>query len=179
MLQLIRDYRSFNSPHVEYRESPTALEFSRLLQSNRPVIFTSAFHFITKFLIAIDAISNWPALSKWQSPEYLRKIMSDQLITVAETPDGYAYTHHQTDFSHADSIVDGHFVEPHQSTIPFTEMLSWLSSRKGGERKGPVRYVQSQNGNLSGEFERLRVDISELEWANECIGRDIPKDNLT
>ena len=76
----------------------------------------------------------------------------------------------QADFSHADSIVKGHFVEPHQNIIPFTEMLTWLSSRKGGERKGPVRYVQSQNGNLSGEFEWLRVDISELEWANECIG---------
>ena len=105
--------------------------------------------------------------------------MGDQLVTVAETPDGYArLCHNQADFSHADSIVNGYFVEPHQNTILFTEMLSWLSSRKGGERKGPVRYVQSQNGNLSGEFEQLQVDVSELEWANECIGIYTFKDKL-
>lgn len=54
-------------------------------------------------------------------------------------------------------------------------MLTWLSSRKSGERRGPVRYVQSQNGNLSGEFERLRKDVCELEWANECIGKHSSK----
>ena len=71
--------------------------------------------------------------------------------------------------------MGGHFVEPHQNTIPFTEMLTWLSLRKTGVRTSPVRYIQSQNGNLSGEFERLRVDVSELEWVNECIGGDISK----
>jgi hypothetical protein len=97
--------------------------------------------------------------------------MGDQLITVAETPDGYVSVRLYADLSHADSIVNGYFVEPHQNTIQFEEMLTWLSSRKSGERRGPVRYVQSQNGNLSGEFERLRKDVCELEWANECIGR--------
>jgi len=74
--------------------------------------------------------------------------------------------------------MDDYFVEPHQSTMPFAEMLSWLLSRKAGVRTSPIRYVQSQNGNLSGEFESLKADVSELEWANECIGRDVPKDIL-
>jgi hypothetical protein len=30
--------------------------------------------------------------------------------------------------------------------------------------------VQSQNGNLRDEFERLQKDVSELDWATECFG---------
>jgi len=42
MLQLIRDYQSLNSPIVEsFDQSPTSLEFSRILRSNRPVVFRS------------------------------------------------------------------------------------------------------------------------------------------
>jgi hypothetical protein len=43
ILQLIREYQALNAPSVEYRNSPpTALEFSRILNSNRPVVFKSA-----------------------------------------------------------------------------------------------------------------------------------------
>jgi jumonji domain-containing protein 7 len=69
----------------------------------------------------------------------------------------------------ADAIVDGHFVEPHQRNMPFSEMLDWLLSRRKA-KDGCVRYVQSQNGNLCGEFEPLRHDVSELDWATECLG---------
>jgi hypothetical protein len=96
--------------------------------------------------------------------------MGDQLITVAETPDGYIFIITRADSRNADSIVDGNFVEPCQNIMPFGEMLNWLLSRKKGDRKGPVRYIQSQNGNLQGDFERLRNDICELGWATECIG---------
>jgi hypothetical protein len=49
-------------------------------------------------------------------------------------------------------------------------MLDWLLSRKNGERNGPKRYIQSQNGNMRDDFERLKGDICELEWAIECFG---------
>ena len=39
-------------------------------------------------LIDPDSMSHWPALQKWQDLDYLRAVMGDQLITVAETPDG-------------------------------------------------------------------------------------------
>ena len=42
--------------------------------------------------------------------------------------------------------------------------------RKKRDREGPIRYVQSQNGNMRDEFERLRGDICELDWAIECFG---------
>jgi hypothetical protein len=70
----------------------------------------------------------------------------------------------------ADSIKEGYFVEPYQNTMLLSEMVDWIVSRKTGDRNGPVRYVQSQNGNLRGEFKRLYEDVCELEWANECIG---------
>jgi len=73
--------------------------------------------------------------------------------------------------SHADSIVDNYFVEPHQVTMAFTDMLDWLISRRQlNARKAPVRYVQSQNGNLATEFRKLGEDVRELAWANECFG---------
>lgn len=85
MIQLIREYQSLNDTGVDYRSSPTALEFSRIVRSNRPVVFTStSFGFVN-----IDSIAHWRALSKWNDPEYLREVMSDQMITVAETPNGY------------------------------------------------------------------------------------------
>lgn len=49
-------------------------------------------------------------------------------------------------------------------------MLDWLSSRRSNPDSGCIRYVQSQNGNLSNEFEPLREDVAELDWATECFG---------
>jgi hypothetical protein len=47
ILQLIREYQALNTPNIEYRNSsPAALEFSRILNSNRPVVFKSADPFL-------------------------------------------------------------------------------------------------------------------------------------
>jgi hypothetical protein len=53
--------------------------------------------------------------------------------------------------------------------MQFCAMLDWLLLRRK-EKQGCVRYVQSQNGNLLGEFEPLRKDVCELDWATECFG---------
>ena len=49
-------------------------------------------------------------------------------------------------------------------------MLDWLLSRQKGDKHGPIRYVQSQNGNMQDEFKQLQGDVRELEWAIECFG---------
>jgi jumonji domain-containing protein 7 len=77
--RLVREYQELNDSQVEYRDKPTALDFSRIVRSNRPVVFR-------------DCISHWPALRRWKDPEYLRETMGDQEITVAETPNGYAHS---------------------------------------------------------------------------------------
>jgi len=61
--------------------------------------------------------------------------------------------------------------------MPFSEMLDWLLSRRKA-KDGCVRYVQSQNGNLSGEFELLRNDVSELDWATDCFGEKPDASNI-
>jgi peptidyl-lysine (3S)-dioxygenase / protease len=88
LLQLIREYQSFHGDHVEYLSSPpTALEFSRIVSRNRPVVIRSTFNSYPS--LTVDAISDWPALVKWQDPDYLDELMDVRMITVAETPDGY------------------------------------------------------------------------------------------
>jgi hypothetical protein len=89
MLNLVREYQSLNGVQVEYRDSPpTALEFLRIVHSNRPVVFKGR---PSLCLLISDSLSHWPALHKWTSPEYLLEVMQDQMISVAETPNGYAY----------------------------------------------------------------------------------------
>ena len=173
IVQLIREYQSFHTLEVEHLNSaPTALEFSRIVARNRPVVFDSYTLDRIPSLTGIDAMSGWQALLKWRDPEYLRRVVGDQLVTVAETPDGYLSRKKGIfNSSHADSIVDDYFVEPHQATMAFTDMLNWLISRRRlNKREGPVRYVQLQNGNLATEFTKLGEDVRELSWANECFG---------
>jgi jumonji domain-containing protein 7 len=86
---------------------------------------------------------------------------------------GISILSRQTDDSLADSIVDGYFVEPHLQSIPFSEMLDWLLSRRNSKRQGSVRYIQSQNNNLLGDFQELQRDVRELGWATECFGTSI------
>jgi len=91
ILQLIRDYQSFHTLDVEHLNSPpTALEFSRIVARNRPVVFDSNTRALVHSFTVIDATSDWPAFPKWRDPDYFRGAMGSQRITVAETPDGYA-----------------------------------------------------------------------------------------
>jgi hypothetical protein len=96
--------------------------------------------------------------------------MGSHTVTVAETPNGYRFLNESINDRKADSIVDGFFVEPYQNELLFSHMLDWLSSRRNNPDSSCIRYVQSQNGNLLGEFEPLREDVAELEWATECFG---------
>ena len=74
VINLLETYHDLNTSWVERLEqSPSPLEFLKIVQSNRPVVISNAFH-------------HWPAVKKWNS-EYLRhKIDGD--IAVAETPLG-------------------------------------------------------------------------------------------
>lgn len=88
ILSLVREYQSLNGIQIEYRDfPPTALEFSRILRSNRPVVFKGRNSFFIAY--PLGAIIDWPAMKMWSNPEYLREILGDQIISVAETPNGY------------------------------------------------------------------------------------------
>ncbi|KAJ1658178.1 hypothetical protein IWQ61_002536 [Dispira simplex] len=125
---------------TELTQLPAPLEFMRYVARNQPFIVR-------------DGAKDWPALKKW-SNEYLKQRLGEQLVTVAITPNGYA-----------DAIVDDrYFVEPYQTQMPFSQVIDKICSGQTNTSTNPSSvdthyYVQSQNGNLVGEFSPLRGDV--------------------
>lgn len=103
--------------------------------------------------------------------------------------------------SNADSIVDGHFVEPASSSffrfsasfalqltylappstdvqMPISRLFYHLREEKATEPERsdrPVHYLQSQNGNLADEYKPLLDDVG-IEgpaWAREAFGESL------
>ncbi|CAN7998216.1 unnamed protein product [Ixodes hexagonus] len=108
-------------------------------------------------LIIRGGISHWPAVHKW-THQYLREKMGSQTVSVAVTPNGYA-----------DAVRDGMFVMPEERQMPFAEFLDILERRD--DSRG-VFYVQKQNSNFTGEFERLADDVdADVAWATAAFGR--------
>lgn len=66
-----------NPSHVEeLRHAPTALEFSRFVQRNRPVIFRG---------LGFDL--QIPAMQRW-TEDYLKEKLGDSQVKIAATPEG-------------------------------------------------------------------------------------------
>lgn len=106
--KLCRDYQALNSSFAtELHHTPTALEFSRFVSSNRP-------------LVVRNHGANEPALTKWTN-QYLIDSLVDKPVKIAVSPDGLAlHNKRQVRGSvlificcrNADSIMGNLFVEP-------------------------------------------------------------------
>ena len=132
--------------HVPRLASPTTpLNFLRnYVMPNLPVVIE-------------NAISHWPALTKW-TKEYLRDVIGEKKVTVATTPNGYA-----------DATVGDRFVLPHETQMTFEEFLCKLQHSKTGDE---IVYVQNQNSSFLEEFAELLPDASEdIGWASEALGK--------
>lgn len=78
LAELLNSYHDFNNGGVERVEGvPTAVEFLRCVQRNRPVVFSGAG-------------KSWPAVGKWKAA-YLKEKMKGREVNVAETPLGFVY----------------------------------------------------------------------------------------
>lgn len=134
------------SPNTVERISgpPSRLKLTESRSQNFPAIFT-------------DATSHFRAHAQWNS-EYFRKVMGEDQVTVAMTPNGLA-----------DSIIGEYFVQPFQRGCKMEEMLDWLKTPDHD-----IRYLQLQNGSLNLEFQALKgdVDAAGPEWANDVFGDD-------
>uniref|UniRef100_A0A8C4X0Z9 Bifunctional peptidase and (3S)-lysyl hydroxylase JMJD7 n=1 Tax=Eptatretus burgeri TaxID=7764 RepID=A0A8C4X0Z9_EPTBU len=130
-------------PHLTRPPSP--LVFLRdWVSPNRPVVIS-------------DAISHWPALSRWTS-SYFREVLGNKEVTVAVTPNGYA-----------DAVFEDHFVMPEERTMPFGRFLDIV---EGKEKPHGVFYIQKQCSNLCGEFPEIAADVElEISWASEALGK--------
>ncbi|KAJ1992937.1 hypothetical protein H4R33_000813 [Dimargaris cristalligena] len=145
---------------TELDQVPTPLEFMRYVAQNRPFVVRGG-------------ARHWPARTQW-SNDHLRSIMGDQLVTVAITPNGYA-----------DALVDGRFfVEPFQKQMPFGEVVDILEQKQAQRQltdstaRPPPKhylayhyYIQSQNGNIEGDYQRLKREIpADIDFATEALG---------
>ncbi|XP_046400151.1 bifunctional peptidase and (3S)-lysyl hydroxylase Jmjd7-like [Ischnura elegans] len=130
-------------PVVECPISP--LEFYRdWVSPNLPVVIKGA-------------VKHWPAIVKWTNA-YLRHTIGEKIVQVAATPNGFA-----------DAIADGYFVMPEERQMAVKDFLSVMEDPDS--LPGTVLYVQSQNGNLGGDWAALVKDIElGLPWATEAFG---------
>ncbi|XP_039255834.2 bifunctional peptidase and (3S)-lysyl hydroxylase Jmjd7-like [Styela clava] len=126
------------------KDPPTAAEFfSNYVSKNSPFILKGG-------------ICHWTALSKW-SPAYFRETMSEKMVTVAVTPNGYA-----------DAVNGDRFVMPEEMEMKFCD---FLDSIEEGEDESDVFYIQKQNSNMTSDFPEIIGDIeSHINWATDAFG---------
>lgn len=137
--------------------TPTALEFARdYVGKNLPLVIRGG-------------VSDWPACTKWNS-KYFR-IMSDKLVAVAVTPNGYA-----------DGIAmkkpenREYFVMPDEQTMSMGDFLDRLDDRKSEH----ICYIQKQNSNLENDFMELHedIDMTTLQFACDAFNKKPDAKNL-
>lgn len=111
-------------------------------------------------LVIRGAIKHWPAVGKWSIP-YFYKMLGEEKVLVAVTPNGYA-----------DAIVKQDdkefFVMPEERLLTISTFLDTLENTK----EDSVFYIQQQNSNFIHSFRKLWPDTeTEISWASEAFGK--------
>ncbi|KAK4055748.1 hypothetical protein OIV83_000295 [Microbotryomycetes sp. JL201] len=163
---LARDHQALNPSTVAVLDHlPTDVEFAHYVHTNRPVLIKCGVQQRRwtghDWTARREGGSSDPggevmwqrAIDGWTN-EYLCHKLGNKRLRIAVTPDG-----------RADSIMrseDGskvYFVEPATIELTMQEFLTKLDQSGDTVDPGPVYYLQSQNGNLSDEYESLRQDV--------------------
>ncbi|GAA5967768.1 hypothetical protein JCM3765_001434 [Sporobolomyces pararoseus] len=150
----VRTYQEYNSSTcAELDSTPSALEFHRFVASNRPVVIRGQ-----------GFRDDVPALDKW-SDEYLIAKMEEKLVEISVDPTG-----------RADSIQGSYFVEPANVNMKLSQLFDRLKEEEEEQNRKqprPVYYLQSQSGNLTGEYSPLLDDVGSEgpSWAREAFGQ--------
>ncbi|XP_070834908.1 bifunctional peptidase and (3S)-lysyl hydroxylase JMJD7 isoform X3 [Chaetodon trifascialis] len=136
-------YLNQSVPYLE--EPPDPLQFYRdWIGPNKPCIIR-------------NAISHWPALSRW-TPDYLREKVGSKVISVAVTPNGYA-----------DAVNGDRFVMPEERRMSFSSVLDVI---EGKVQVSGVLYVQKQCSNLLDELPELTDDVEpHVSWMSAALGK--------
>ncbi|SLM38298.1 JmjC domain [Lasallia pustulata] len=162
IIEHILSYQELNGTTIdELQNEPSPLEFMRFCAKNRP------------FTVRGGA-SEWPAVQHW-NVEYLKQALGTKLVNVAVTPNG-----------NADSVVmnpeDGitYFVKPLEIEEPFGNFLDYVKDQElGAATTQAVRYAQTQNDNLRGEYSSLYKEVEmDIAWARIALGRQPDAVNL-
>ncbi|XP_039993450.1 bifunctional peptidase and (3S)-lysyl hydroxylase JMJD7 isoform X2 [Xiphias gladius] len=143
-------YLNQSVPYLE--EPPDPLQFYRdWIGPNKPCIIR-------------NALSHWPALSRW-TPEYLREKVGSKVISVAVTPNGYA-----------DAVNGDRFVMPEERQMSFSSVLDII---EGKVQECGVFYVQKQCSNLLEELPELTDDLEpHVPWMSTALVHKDHYENL-
>lgn len=113
-------------------------------------------------LVIRGAIKHWPAVDKW-SVSYFRKVLGDERVSVAVTPNGYADA-----IAKRDDDDKEFFVMPEERLLTVSAFLGMLENT----REDSVFYIQQQNSNFIHSFCKLWPDAeTEIPWASEAFGK--------
>lgn len=118
-------------------------------------------------LVIKNAISNWPALEKWKSNEYLVETMGDSEVSVASSP-----------FGKVDAVYHNrYFVEPLVTQMKLSDFFAKL---REDDNRDEVLYIQQQNGNFDLEFSALKQDIdpSSLDSLSRAFRTEVDAANI-
>lgn len=136
--ELIVSYNELNSSAIEELfEEPSPLEFMRFVAKNTPFVVRGG-------------ARDWPAARQW-NVEYLREALRGHRVNVAITPYGNA------DAPTLDADGNTVFAKPYEEDQPFEEFIDYLTKQEldSSTDPGEVRYAQTQNDNLRGEYSSL------------------------
>ncbi|KAH9470359.1 hypothetical protein Pst134EA_007623 [Puccinia striiformis f. sp. tritici] len=183
--KLVSEYQELNDSAIDEitHRLPTALELSRSIASNRPLVIRSYAGLQVAPSSAEDGqYHRLQPSEEWTDSKLIQKL-GDKLITVARTP-----------YGNADSIVDGkYFVEPAYEKVTMADFLAELRATEGSMSQDPlantsttdnaqsagprgdVVYLQSQDGNLSKELLPLLPDVgTDVPIASQALGTNQP-----
>ncbi|KAI2623143.1 putative pla2g4b [Hypoxylon sp. NC1633] len=145
IVELITSFNELNPGWVEeLDEEPSPLEFMRYVARNTPFVVRGG-------------AADWPATRQWNAA-YLRSSLAGQRVNVAVTPYGGADAPVRVTNPDSDDYMQFLLAKPHEEDQLFEEFLDYLiaqSDPSSLEWSGEVRYAQTQNDNLRGEYSAL------------------------
>ena len=151
------DDQPFRDLSLEARELYLENHISRI-DVPSPLVFYRDYVSRNKPVVIQGALDSWPALSKWNNPEYLRRQLGDTPVTIDITPDGYG-----------DCVkLHKYFVTPIEEKMPFNSFMDII---EGKMSFNGIVYCQHQNSSFTTEFQQLNGDIHELSWVHDAFGQ--------
>ncbi|KZF26590.1 putative pla2g4b [Xylona heveae TC161] len=156
LAELIENYHELNASTIdELHNEPSPLEFMHYVALNRPFVVRGA-------------TSRWTATRKWNAA-YLREIMRGQMVNVAITPLGNADSPVQITSGDREDTL---FVKPLEVQEAFEDVLEYISKQELEQRDGEIKYAQTQNDNLRGEYTPLASDVQDIPWVRIALEKD-------
>jgi len=146
-IETTRDH-FFNVPRIDAAKI-SAIDFCReYVCCSRPVIL-------------LNAVSHWPALTKWQAPDYFlsEKLSREANVILSWTPNG-----------RADAIDEDTFCLPFEERTTLEFAFQSLTGPQGCRGMCGSPYLSSQNDSFRRELPFLEGDIDQVSVGEEALG---------